>query len=302
MLQPIVVVSAKVINDNIYARSSFYGPNIQPNDRGIDNNNERTDKFGTKQLYPSKVGGKTWFSKWDNGKHRMFFSEESDPYDNEFKLRGDRGKIVINGNGLASLSGTAPRMFVYDESKLNKYDNVEITFYGKRIAETDTLSWNGLIAGGRSKHLDDYVCNGQTYYGRMTYDGRMTFEKELFHGHGKDAFYPVNSDPAHQPWNGTSHTMPKNVWVGFKFIIRTLDNGTHVNLELYRDMTDGKNGGTWKKVLEYKDDGNWAVTAEEGLCDNTPNNLILLEPGFVFIRNDEVENVQYKKFSIREIN
>jgi hypothetical protein len=263
-------------------------------------NSNGLDRFGIKELYASKMKGTEWFSNWDNGKKRTLFSEETDPYDNEFKLRGD-GKVVIDGNGLALLSGSAPRMFVYDKSKLNKYDNVEITFYGKRVAETDNLSWNGLISGGRSKHLDNYVCNGQTYYGRMTYDGRITFEKELFHGHGIDAFYSLNSDATRQPWNGTSGTMPKNVWIGFKFVIRTVDNGTHADLELYRDMTDGKNGGTWDKVLEYKDDGAWSVTAEKGLCNNIPNNLILLEPGFVFIRNDEVQQAQYKKFSIREI-
>src|ERR1700757_1809883 len=70
---------------------------MESNTSKISNNMEtRVDKFGTKELYPTKVDGKEWFSKWDNGKSRAFFSEESDPYDNEFKLRGD-GKIVIDG-------------------------------------------------------------------------------------------------------------------------------------------------------------------------------------------------------------
>src|SRR6266487_807285 len=122
----------------IVASVSNRESNIQTNYSGS-SNSTKVDKFGTKELYPTKMDGKEWSSKWDNGKHRAFFSEESDPYDNEFKLRGD-GKIVIDGNGLASLSGSAPRMFVYDELKRNKYNNVEVTFYGKRIAETATLS------------------------------------------------------------------------------------------------------------------------------------------------------------------
>jgi hypothetical protein len=49
-----------------------------------------------------------------------------------------------------------------------------------------------------------------------------------------------------------------------------LPNNDGVQLELYRDLTDGSNGGEWEKV-------------------------------FVFIRNDFIDQAQYKKFSIREI-
>ena len=28
-------------------------------------------------------------------------------------------------------------------------------------------------------------------------------------------------------------------------------------------MTDGQNGGTWKKLLEYKDAGEWFVDAKD---------------------------------------
>jgi len=54
--------------------------------------------------------------------------------------------------------------------------------------------------------------------------------------------------------------------------------------------------------LQYKDIGDWYVDASEGVCDDYPHNKIILTPGFVFIRNDFVDDVQYKKFSIREIS
>jgi hypothetical protein len=72
-------------------------------------------------------------------------------------------------------------------------------------------------------------------------------------------------------------------------------------LEVYRDLNDGEGGGEWEKVLQYKDIGDWYVDASEGVCDDYPHNKIILTPGFVFIRNDFVDDVQYKRFSIREI-
>lgn len=275
----------------------------------------KLDAFRIEEIYPTKSNGTEWYSKWDNRKLRVLQFGERDPYDPQFILRGEAdGMVKIDGNGTATVLGSAPRLFVYDDAKQKKFENLEITFYGKRISEITNPTWQGLIAGGRSEHIDNFPCNGRTYYGRMTYDGRMTFEKELFHGVGDDAFYPVEPDPAPQPWNTPDNILPKNKWIGFKFIIRSIENGTAVNLELFRDMgdsgTSGSNrtikGGDWHKVLEYTDDGNWSVVKPQSAlppqCRATPANKILFDPGFVFIRSDEVQQVQYKKFSIREID
>jgi hypothetical protein len=44
--------------------------------------------------------------------------------------------------------------------------------------------------------------------------------------------------------------IPLGEWVGFKFIVKSLPTEGSLLLELYRDLTDGKNGGKWEKVLE----------------------------------------------------
>jgi hypothetical protein len=99
--------------------------------------------------------------------------------------------------------------------------------------------------------------------------------------------------------------MPKNVWIGVKFIVKTNPDGKSVKMELYRDLTDGKDGGTWEKVAEYTDSGDWSHT-DSGVdvmkkC-GYPFNKVLLEPGTsVFIRNDSINSMEYKLFSIREI-
>ena len=252
------------------------------------------DAFGISEIYPSTKNGTEWHSKWDNRHHRIVESGQVDQYDSVFEVTGD-GSAMINGEGIATISGNAPRMRVINVD----FENVEITFYAKRISEDQEISYQGFVAGARSKHYTNALCGANTYYGRFTYDGRVSFEKELFHGHGVPAQHPTELQPKYI-WP-EDKGIPANEWVGFKFIVKTLPTEGSVLLELYRDLTDGKNGGNWEKVLEYKDIGEWYVDAKDGICNDYPQNKILFTPGFVFIRNDFIDQTEYKKFSIREI-
>jgi hypothetical protein len=258
---------------------------------------DELDRFAVKELYPTKAGGQEWYSSWDNGINRELGYGQRDAYDN-IELSGD-GSLKVNGeDGVAVSSGKAPRIRVVDFD----FDNVEVTVYGKRISENEEISYQGFVVGARSKHYTDQECYANTYYGRFTYDGRVSFEKELFHGHGDDAYYPSLEESIYLWPEG----IPRDEWIGLKFIIRTIPNEKGedgaVKLELYRDLTDGKNGGNWEKVLEFTDVGDWFVEAKEGICNDYPHNKILFTPGFVFIRNDYIDEAQYKKFSIREID
>jgi hypothetical protein len=252
------------------------------------------DAFGISEIYRSTKNGTEWHSKWDDQHHRIVESGQVDQYDSVFEVTGD-GSAMINGEGIATISGNAPRMRVINVD----FENVEITFYAKRISEDQVISYQGFVAGARSKHYTNALCGANTYYGRFTYDGRVSFEKELFHGHGVPAQHPTELQPKYI-WP-QDKGIPANEWVGFKFIVKTLPTEGSVLLELYRDLTDGKNGGNWEKVLEYKDIGEWYVDAKDGICNDYPHNKILFTPGFVFIRNDFINQTEYKKFSIREI-
>jgi hypothetical protein len=254
------------------------------------------DMFGISELYPSAVNGTEWYSTWENGNMRSIGSGQRDPYDKNFEVTGN-GQVTIDGiDGTASITGGAPRMRVPDLD----FGNVEITFYAKRISEEEEISYQGFVAGARSKHYTNDLCGANTYYGRFTYDGRVSFEKELFHGHGDDAQYPPADEPSRYIWP-EDEGIPDDEWIGLKFVLKTLPNEEGVLLELYRDLTDGSNGGQWEKVLQYNDTGEWYVEADDGICDDYPHNKILFTPGFVFIRNDFIDQAQYKKFSIREI-
>ncbi len=259
-----------------------------------------------RSLYTTKEDGRTWnSSSWTNKSPRTLKSGMRDSFDSEFIVRGN-GQVYIDGNGIARLSGSAPRMYVYDPAKNMKWGDVEVTIYAKRVSETGAKSSQGIVIGARSEHQDATIknpCFGTTYYGRLLYDGRAVFQKELVH----EGAYSTNvpSEFNRVVWGTKDGTMPKNIWIGVKFIVKNNVDNKSVVMELYRDMTDGKNGGAWEKVAEYIDKGSWYQN-DSGVnvlkkC-GYPSNTVLLKPGTsVFVRNDVISEMQYKLFSVREI-
>ena len=252
------------------------------------------DRYGISEIYPTIENGREFFSHWDDGNPRILKILERDHVDSELILRGNNPKLTIDGKGIATLEGenpnliSNPRIYIYDEQKQEKWNNIEITFYQKRIKEQTELSYSGINAGARSEHQDvteENIISGETYYGRFTNDGRIHFVKEIKHGEY------VNSPEEKFFWNSPDGEIPINAWIGYKFVIRTMESTGSVKLELYMDITDGIKGGTWKKVSEFIDDGNWG------------GGKIFSEPATsVFLRNDGLGIAQYKNFSIREIS
>ena len=267
------------------------------------------DKWGIKELNPTITNGREWFNTWDNSIPRTITVGNQDPYDPTgwFRVTGNGSgvqtpKVSIDGKDVAIMSGHQPRMYVYDPSLRLKWQNTEVTVYGKRISETALDSSQGINIGARSNHQDQGKpsnCGVDTYYSRMLYNGIGNFAKEL--NWPKDSKKP--NSRIHLDWLTTdgSITMPGDVWIGHKFVIRNVDGGAHVRLEMWRDLTNGTNGGDWKLVLSYTDDGNWPAQATLD-CYDTKLSRIILDPNpSVFIRNTDISSAQYKYFSIREI-
>jgi hypothetical protein len=259
----------------------------------------RFDKFDIAELNPTKSDGREWFSSWDNGKNRTILGGSRDPYDKLSKVTGSGfPKVEISGSGVANMSGGQPRIYVYDEPELLKWRNVEVTLYGERMSESAKDNSAGFNIGARSNHQDQASksnCNVDTYYSRMLYDGNANFMKELVHPDEATAAPLGNKID----WSGKV-TLPFDKWIGHKFVLRDFDAGTHVKLQMYLDITDGLNGGDWKLVAEWEDDGIWFVPPN--LCGIPVNKIILEDNPSVFIRNTDVTSALYKKFSIREID
>ena len=267
------------------------------------------DKWGIKMLNPTIASGREWFSAWDNGVSRTITVGNRDPYDPTgwFKVTGEGSgagipKVIVDGSGTATMSGTEPRMYVYDPTQKLKWLNTEVTVYSKRINETLPSSTQGINIGARSNHQDQgngNKCHVDTYYSRILYNGYGNFAKEL--QWPTDVKKP--SSIFRLDWKAFGNvTLPNNIWIGHKFVLRNVDGGTHVNMEMWRDLTDGLNGGDWKLMLSYTDKGNMTVIPT-GTCPTTDLSHIILEANpSIFIRNTYINATQYKEFSAREID
>lgn len=288
---------------------------MAPQESQVSDSPVHLDEFGIKELYESaKNGGRTWVSTWHNGVARTFGNSKNDPSDPLFVTSrngeglGD-GSYRTEGDGILKISGPAPRMYVYDRQQ--DWHNVEITLYAQRIADSNT-PWAGIQAYTRTNHgaigsEEQNPCDTRGYSAQLTYSGEFLFEKETNH-HDPSGYDQVARKMI---W---PDGMPKNTWIGYKFIVRDISNG-NVMLEAYMDTTNGLNGGSWKKIGEFIDNGsNFGVNSSScapgvnpGLPLTASNDRPRSETGrpnlAVYFRSDGVGNdgLLYKWASIREI-
>lgn len=269
------------------------------------------DRFGVKMLYPTQQGGRTWDAKWDNGVARTFGNSKNDPSDSLFKTAGlGDGSFNTSGDGILKISGKYPRMYVFDQTK--DWHNVEITVYGQRVSDTN-ISWAGIQAYARTNHgaigsEETNNCDTRGYGAQLTYPGKFLFEKETSH-HADNGYAQVGQKTI---WSGG---MPKNQWIGYKFIVRDVDGGQHVRLETYMDTTGGLNGGNWVKVGDFTDTGSnfgtSSAACKSGVSPGLPLTSSNARAGSetgrpnvaVYFRSDGVgtDGLLYKWASIREV-
>lgn len=243
-----------------------------------------TDIFGITELIPTKSGGRTWNSNWQNGTQRTFYSTSaSQSTDPEVCFRGNQGTYVISGNGPLSgdptsstgtlcMYGIAPRVYVrssggianntdgYDSSlNLTPWNSCEVTYYTLYTRNDCFQSYSGATVGWGCNHIPDHTptspygdYSSRTMYGQLQCVSGACYTK-------KECYFPETvsevSSIARFPFGGPS---PLNQWIGLKFIFREYDNVLKTNLRMYMDLTGGVNGGTWQKIMDFTDVMGWS--------------------------------------------
>lgn len=260
------------------------------------------DVFGSREIYPTATNGRTWSARW-NANPRTLKAGQDDPYDAEFHMRGSNHTLDIKGDGTARSAGDTIRFYLGSPGKT--WLNTELTLYAKRVSEqSDADSSTGFEFQARSAdgHTGDasaknaaglpLQCDGHVYGYSLRYDGRALFEKELRH----PTYTPQVS---RNIWSGG--TLPRNQWIGIKAITYNKPDGG-VKLELWRDLTDGADGGQWEKVHEYTDVGGWSISPTVAASCAIPADYRITTPQPLFIiRNSNIAEQWYKKATLREI-
>jgi len=264
------------------------------------------DSFGITQFYPTMQGYTDWQSThWDNSNARTIGTSERD-YDDPTGWAHVRGNspISFDGNGIMEMGGSSPRLYInpypgYESTGAEQlFNNVEATVYYKRKG-TDGANWGGLIMGVRSGPMGHGSaggdnCDATTYTARFRHDGKWDFEKELKHSKSVSSGYTQLFSSA----------LPADQWIGMKYLAYNIENNTKVKLELWIDDTsngDVSNGGEWRLLGEYIDDGNWVDPDVSG-CSYNGDKIILNGGGVAYLRNTGAESAEYKYFSLREID
>jgi hypothetical protein len=267
------------------------------------------DKFGIKEIYPTKTGGEEWFMNMDDprndpriggeGPSTIFVLQNND---GSWKVQSTEVRYgVLTSSGyhsdlITTLNQQALAAKGYMQSP-NDWKNVEMTGYFKVNAFTDTTQ-NGaphielLARGGRNTNDDGTIdglsreCEATTYHSNTYLDGRIKFEKDLQHTIGY-----TTSDPEKQ------HAIRPLLgrWIGIKAIYYNLPDGT-VRLEQWIDEDSNNN---WHRMLHYTDKGNWGGGYPD--C-GAPNTQVITWGGPIAVfRWDNIDDMDVKDFSVREI-
>jgi hypothetical protein len=241
-----------------------------------------------------------WTSSWDGD--RQFVGV--DPKDSWFDANhGDASYRVSDGQ--LFVSGEIPRMYVHDPQLERQWRDAEITMYFKRVSDQD-VPYAGMTAIARSNHLDtesgSRECDTRGVGGRVRYDGHTDFEKET-------AFPSNDATSDNVLWPGG---MPKEEWIGFKFLVYDKPDGVH--LELWVDRTGGRDGGQWQRVNSVVDNGK-LFGSEPCASGIDPQMALTNDPSrkgsesgkpnvSVYFRSDGVDQdgLVYKWGSVREIS
>ncbi len=244
------------------------------------------DKFGIKEIYPTKSGGREWYLNMGDPKDDRNFSVT---FNHSLSRQAD---------GSWRIAAPVVRMNVNTSAGQAHWKNVEITGYGKVVGiipdqnntvKDNDLSWYS--RGGR--HNSRVPCEATAYFGGLYADGGVGWKKEIWFVGGY----------TEERGNGQVTDPIIGRWVGLKVIMYNINNDSSVKLESY---LDNKNTNYWVKVTDLVDDGGWyAKTSDSEFrlagCNRDKDYIIINEGSVTTFRSDNLI-WDFKDLSIREID
>lgn len=277
------------------------------------------DKFGIKEIYPSKPGGEEWFMNMqdpNNDPRTVNTPQMSQNADGSWKVAFNNRKQILpiqaSGNccqdevryGVLTSSGYHNNKIVTNEKKLesrgymqspNDWKNVEMTGYVKLISTTGSSfattkgGWTWETRGARKfGDVAPDVCYGTSYNAHILWSsGDVRWEKEQWHAHIVSTEYHL------------SPAISTDKFIGFKAIMYNniqFDGKTAVKLEIW---VDPNSDNRWQKVYQLIDSGGWGDGGEQ--CGGDPDQIITWGGPVALFRWDEATDVDIKDFSVREI-
>jgi hypothetical protein len=251
-----------------------------------------TDKFGVKEIYPTKTNGREWYINMDDPQ-----ADKTLIIDNYTLVKENDGSWRIG----STEGATDAREFngryhiiigVNTPPGQEPWKNVEITGYAKVIATSSDSNYLQWYARG-ANHTSEAPCEGTALKGRIRVDGEVAWVKEIWH----DGGYTQNNDTSRatkEPLIGR--------WIGWKVVIYNINNDTAVKMKSY---LDNNNNNHWRKVTDFTDRGGWYSDSPDNVFYSAgcgyPKDYVITGPGpIASFRSDGIA-WDFKNLSVREI-
>jgi hypothetical protein len=292
--QPVVrktsrrTTTTAIISVAIFATGalSYYFIALSNNPTSINSSHNRElDKFGIKEIYSTKAGGREWFINTVNPKSDTIFNPESSI------TRQPDGSWQIEGRHEAGKYNDEVRMNVNTPPDAEPWKNVEITGYIKVVQANppnDALDW---YARG-IRHNSKVPCEGTSLKGIIYVDGTVEWKKEIWHTGGYT--------DARGKAKVTDSILGR--WIGWKVVMYNINNNTAVKMESY---LDDKNNNNWRKVTDVVDDGGWYANSPDNVFYSAncgkPKDYIVTNSGPVVTFRSDNMIWDFKDLSVREI-
>ena len=245
----------------------------------------KLDKFGIKEIYPTKSGGREWFIDMNKPADDPEFipgSNITQQLDSSWQING----MLYNDTYAGEV-----RMEVGKLPGSAEWKNVEMTGYAKILPSNnpnDSLVWS--IRGGR--HNSTIPCEGTALKGGIDVNGTVSWVKEIWHTGGytnKRAEKQVT-----EPIIGR--------WIGWKVVVYNIDNNTAVKMESY---LDDRANNHWLKVTDLIDNGGWNANEPDPLffsanCGRAKDHILTSGGPLAIFRSDNM-TWNFRDLSVREI-